>query len=40
MEYNLKNRWPNVTLPTDRFESYKFADGKWVTITAAEDVER
>ncbi len=40
MEYNLKNRWPDVTLPTDRFESYKFENGKWITITAAEDIER
>ena len=40
MEYELNNRWPDVTLPTDRFESYKYEDGKWVTITAAKDVQR
>lgn len=40
LEYKLKNRWPDVTLPTDRFESYKYEDGKWVAMTTAEDVKR
>ncbi len=30
LEYILKNRWPDMNLPVDRFESYKFEDDGWV----------
>ncbi|MDD2372683.1 MAG: hypothetical protein WC109_06530 [Syntrophomonadaceae bacterium] len=40
LEYKLKNRWKDVTLPADRFESYKYENDKWVSITDAEDVKR
>lgn len=32
LEYILKNRWKDVNLPTDRFESYKYEDNDWVNI--------
>ncbi len=32
IEYKLKNRWQDITLPADRFESYKYEDGKWDLI--------
>lgn len=30
LEYILKNRWPDVNLPADRFESYKYENSNWV----------
>jgi len=30
LEYALKNRWQDVNLPPDRFESYRFEDNDWV----------
>jgi hypothetical protein len=30
LKYILKNRWPDVNLPPDRFESYKYENSSWV----------
>lgn len=32
LEYLQKNRWEDVTLPLDRFESYQYQDNDWVNI--------
>lgn len=30
LKYILKDRWPDVNLPLDRFESYRFENSDWV----------
>lgn len=36
LEYLLKNRWEDVTLPLDRFESYQYQGNDWVNINSFE----
>jgi len=32
LKYYLKDRWPDITLPVERFESYIYEDNTWVKI--------